>query len=630
MSAPTSGSADGSSIPGFYPDPSIPGYIRYWNGAAWVPGTSRPAPAEGEAMPTPPPGITTADRPDAEHASAQTQITGALPDETGPVFLDTPPASGSGGGAVSEARAERDADAVTPRPADEHDPQWSSGSRPEPASAWQADASRQSGFGAEPGRRVSWGAGGPGGAAAPGGGAPAARDPRLGVSGAPVPGARTGGEPGRADGSGNAPALPPTGPIPAQAGAAPGGTSRTDAGGGGAEGGPSDGRPAAASGTGPGGPAAGQGPAAPGSDGTLTMRATRPDSGGASGAGTPDSASAPSALAQGGAPARDEGTLTFRAQRDLPQTPPPARPLGGAPGRYPQEVPPGGSGARGEDGGTATPPASPPPAGAGQHPGVPAQGGPVPGGPAPAAAVPQSPPGPPGWAQQQAQRFPQQPGPGGAPGPGAAPGAAAPGAGPNAPAPASASAPAPGPDAVIPWKPPVDNPFLRAAQAPGRPAPLGRRFLARLIDTIVLLAAVGAAAVPLWGKATDHIDGKIDEAKRTGETVTVYLLDGTTGAYLGILLGVLMLAGVVYEALPTAKWGRTLGKKLCGLRTLDIEDHDTPSFGAALRRWLVYGVLGVLVIGFVNVLWCLFDRPWRQCWHDKAARTFVATTADRA
>jgi hypothetical protein len=26
----------------------------------------------------------------------------------------------------------------------------------------------------------------------------------------------------------------------------------------------------------------------------------------------------------------------------------------------------------------------------------------------------------------------------------------------------------------------------------------------------------------------------------------------------------------------------------------------------------------------VNVLWCLFDRPWRQCWHDKAAHTFVA------
>ena len=33
---------------------------------------------------------------------------------------------------------------------------------------------------------------------------------------------------------------------------------------------------------------------------------------------------------------------------------------------------------------------------------------------------------------------------------------------------------------------------------------------------------------------------------------------------------------------------------------------------------------GLLVIGVVGVLWCLFDKPWRQCWHDKAAHTFVA------
>lgn len=29
---------------GYYADPTIPGYIRYWDGSQWVPGTSRPAP----------------------------------------------------------------------------------------------------------------------------------------------------------------------------------------------------------------------------------------------------------------------------------------------------------------------------------------------------------------------------------------------------------------------------------------------------------------------------------------------------------------------------------------------------------------------------------------------------------
>lgn len=31
---------------GYYADPSIPGYIRYWDGSQWVEGTSRPAPDE--------------------------------------------------------------------------------------------------------------------------------------------------------------------------------------------------------------------------------------------------------------------------------------------------------------------------------------------------------------------------------------------------------------------------------------------------------------------------------------------------------------------------------------------------------------------------------------------------------
>ncbi|MBT2443143.1 RDD family protein, partial [Streptomyces sp. ISL-36] len=179
---------------------------------------------------------------------------------------------------------------------------------------------------------------------------------------------------------------------------------------------------------------------------------------------------------------------------------------------------------------------------------------------------------------------------------------------------------------VLPWKPPVEDPFLQAAraQAAARPAGLGKRLLARLVDTLVLGAITGAVSFPFVTKALDHIDGKIEAAKQSGLTVQVWLLDGTTSLYFGIALAALLVLGVLYEALPTAKWGRTLGKKLCGLEVRDIEAHEPPAFGAALRRWLVYSVLGLLVLGILNVLWCLFDRPWRQCWHDKAAHTFVA------
>jgi uncharacterized RDD family membrane protein YckC len=179
---------------------------------------------------------------------------------------------------------------------------------------------------------------------------------------------------------------------------------------------------------------------------------------------------------------------------------------------------------------------------------------------------------------------------------------------------------------VAPWKPPVEDVFQAAArrQASARPAGLGKRLAARLIDTVVVAGVTAVAAVPLGGKALDHIQDKVDQAKLSGQTVTVWLLDGTTSTYLGIILAVLLVFGALYEALPTAKWGRTPGKKLLGLEVRDIEAHEPPSFGAALRRWLVYSVSGLLFVGVVGVLWCLWDKPWRQCWHDKAARTFVA------
>ncbi|MGW1274980.1 RDD family protein, partial [Streptomyces sp. NPDC002491] len=272
---------------------------------------------------------------------------------------------------------------------------------------------------------------------------------------------------------------------------------------------------------------------------------------------------------------------------------------------------------------------------------------------APSAAQPAAPPPAPSAPQQFAPPAqPAQPVPGvphqsagpGGPGPGAVqPRPAAPAATPavsaaSAPMAAGAGGGQPswaqqvhrltgtedGP--VTPWKPPVDDVFQAAArrQSEARPAGLGKRLAARLVDTLVLAAVTAGAALPLGVRALDHVDEKIDAAKLSGETVTVWLLDGTTAVYLGIVLAVLLVFGILYEALPTAKWGRTLGKKLLGLQVRDIEGGEPPSYGAALSRWLVYSVPGLLAVGVVGVLWCLFDRPWRQCWHDKAAHTFVA------
>lgn len=502
MSAPTPAPGDDRPREGYYPDPSIPGYVRYWNGASWVPGTSRPAPSDGE--PLAPPGSV---------------------EETGPHFFDEDP---------------------QPAPAAGGEQQY--GNRPEPASAWGADRSRQSGFGGDQDQRVSWGA-------------PQSADPRVPAD----PPSQPDGHSAHTDGTAT---IPPTDPEPA--------------------------------------PASADLP----SDGTFVFRRPRTDT----------------------APSRDDGTMTFRpqgaaaghgfgagkaaaeraaqAQADA-SAGGLAGPVGGAQpavGAQPSAAVP--SALSGPQQATPSAPSAP---------GVPG----TPGDPQQAAGVPQQGAGLP----QQGAGVPQQATPAQA----AAPMAVGVGGGQQSWAQQVHRLAGAGEDEqrVAPWKPPVEDMFQAAArrQAAARPAGMGRRLLARLVDTVVLGAVTAAAAVPLGLKALDHVNEKIDEAKLSGRTVTVWLLDSTTSTYLGIVLAVLLVFGVLYEALPTAKWGRTLGKKLLGLEVRDIEAHEPPTFGAALRRWLVYSVPGLLGIGVLGVLWCLFDRPWHQCWHDKAARTFVAGRA---
>ncbi|MFJ4475257.1 RDD family protein [Streptomyces xanthochromogenes] len=468
---------------GYYPDPSIPGYVRYWNGVSWVPGTSRPAPAAGEAPPTPPPGAAPAPAPSLA-AAPPVQATPA--EETGPVFLDEPEASAA--------------------PAQ--------GVRPEPA--WHADAAHQSGFGGDQDRRVSWGR------PVDPRGLPEQSDPRL-------------PDPRRAE-----PAqLPHSAP-----------------------------------------------PAASARPGTSVPHQNQQQSGRLAGA-MPPAVEPPPARAQlpssgaplGAAPTgRADGAYSAPVQpQPQPVQPQPVQPQP----VQPQPVQPN----PGQPGPSYHQPEQPGPVqhqSAQPHSAVP--GSPMTAGPGGGAAS---------WAQQVHQLAQPDPQP---------------------------------QEPVVPWKPPVADPFLAAAQAQAsaRPAGLGRRLIARLVDTVLLGALVGGLAVPLLTKVGDHIQEKIDAAKLSGQTVTVYLLDGTTAGFLGIVLGAFLVLGLLYEALPTAKWGRTLGKRLCGVQVRGIESYEPPTFGQATRRWLVYGVLGLLAVGVVNVVWCVFDRPWRQCWHDKAAHTFVA------
>ncbi|WP_327392258.1 RDD family protein [Streptomyces sp. NBC_01186] len=550
---------------GYYPDPSIPGYIRYWNGSSWVPGTSRPEPREGEPMPAPPPVASSPSSPStpAKSGGPATPPRRDTSDETGPVFLDEEDGGdGRSGGEAAQGGDEESGQ----RPAGAND---GAGALPElpsrtsePASAptWQADPARQAGFGP-----------------------PASGDPR-GDWGNDTPADPPSAQGGREHTVGLRRSevlrdLGPAGPVPAQ------GSPTSPSPGGQAQPGqrvPGQGRHGAGA-----GPEQGSGQRVPGQG---QPGQSQLGSGSGPAQGSPASASPVQGPVQG--PAQGTG-----------QAPPgqlaPGHGQAGASGGPPQGSPLPAAGP-----GHGAPALSPAQASPAQAPSSPPS--------SPPSSLPAAAPGPapdgglqsaqPSWSQQGVVGAGQQPPAAGLP----------------------AQAHSGGPDAVVPWRPPANDPFAQMAVQQARPAGLGKRFGARLVDLVLTLAVGGGVAFPFVSKVTDHIDAKVDAVEQAGETKKVWLLDGTTGGYLALVVGALLVFGILYEVLPTARWGRTLGKKLFGLSVADIESHDKPGFGKAFLRWLVYGVLGVLVIGVVNLAWCLFDRPWRQCWHDKVAGTFVA------
>jgi uncharacterized RDD family membrane protein YckC len=153
------------------------------------------------------------------------------------------------------------------------------------------------------------------------------------------------------------------------------------------------------------------------------------------------------------------------------------------------------------------------------------------------------------------------------------------------------------------------------AEQPIGMAPLagyGQRFLARLLDSAVLVAFdVLVAAAVLRGSLRHPDDAPY------GRQVLV-----------GVLTFLLFFA---YEGAMTAARGQTLGKMALRIRAARLADGAIPGT-AGWGRAAVYalpGMLSAFLVGplfwLVNVLWCTWDRPYRQCLHDKAAKTVVVS-----
>ncbi len=141
-------------------------------------------------------------------------------------------------------------------------------------------------------------------------------------------------------------------------------------------------------------------------------------------------------------------------------------------------------------------------------------------------------------------------------------------------------------------------------------ATLGQRVLARLIDTVVLIAIGLVVSVIALGSDFSHPGNA---------SYSTQVLVGSLGYVLYFLL----------EGAMMSARGQTLGKMALRIRAARLEDGGVPGQAGWVRSavYVLPGVLSAILIGplfwLLNSLWCTWDKPYRQCLHDKAARTVV-------
>ncbi len=179
-------------------------------------------------------------------------------------------------------------------------------------------------------------------------------------------------------------------------------------------------------------------------------------------------------------------------------------------------------------------------------------------------------------------------------------------------------------------------------------APAVDRLVARIVDILIVGVPVALVVVPLmawlyiWFFNTIQ-DAQPDTVLETAPEPTVAGEDILLFAVLAFALGILatlltVVVTYVYEVVYMPRTGQTVGKRLMRICVVRVDDGGPVTVPHARRRWLAQdGVVllnlipfaGTLagIYRFVDMLWLLWDKPYRQCLHDKYGRTAVVTVA---
>ena len=163
---------------------------------------------------------------------------------------------------------------------------------------------------------------------------------------------------------------------------------------------------------------------------------------------------------------------------------------------------------------------------------------------------------------------------------------------------------------AVPQPPP-----WHGAPQPPEVANWGLRAVAYVIDVVV--AELIFAAVLMSGIAVGLVLDRLglSTGADTMHPAVVAVMVATLAAAFGLTF--------VYWWLPHSRSGRTVGKRLVGIRVIDAATGTSPSKLRALGRYLFMLVFSLPVVTFfLDCLWPLWD-PQGQSLHDKVAGTYV-------
>jgi len=156
-------------------------------------------------------------------------------------------------------------------------------------------------------------------------------------------------------------------------------------------------------------------------------------------------------------------------------------------------------------------------------------------------------------------------------------------------------------------------------------ADFGSRFAAYLIDGVILGLGSTIVFVPVFFLVLRSLPepGTYPDTATFGEVFRTFMLPVLL-VEAGFFL-FLMVVYYLYFVEYMHRKGETIGKKVMKIRVVPIDPAARLTRGIAVKRYLVQFLAGSFVpfFSYLDGLWQLWDKPYQQTLHDKAAQTVV-------